>query len=516
MRFLAVLAAAAALAGADYDWLIRNARVVDGAGNPWFRADVAVTDGRIAAIGKLTAATTGRSIDAAGRVLAPGFIDVHTHVEAGVERFPGENFLRDGVTTVVTGNCGSSQIRLGEFFARLDKQGLALNLASLVGHNSIRREILGLADRQATAQELARMRALVEQAMRDGAAGFSTGLEYVPGTYSSTEVIVELARAAAAHGGLYATHMRDEGDQVLEAITEAARVGREAGLRVQVSHFKQDTRRLWGSAGRMIALVEQFRAEGVDVVVDQYPYEAFSTGLGMTLPSWALEGGDAGLRRRLADTAVRARIVADMERLVKAKGHESFAYARVASCRFDRSLEGRTIPEIALARGRPATLAAEIDTILEIMAQGGASAVYHSMSGPDVERILGYPHTAVASDGGIVEFGSGVPHPRSYGTNARVLAEYVGRRRLLGLEEAIRKMTSLPARTFAFRDRGLVREGLAADLVLFDPARVGDRATFDKPHQYADGFDLVLVNGVAVVEDGRLAGARPGRVLRRQ
>ena len=422
--------------------------------------------------------------------------------------------MLDGVTSIVTGNCGGSQINLPDWFAKLEKLGLGLNLATLIGHNSVRREVMGTANRQATPEELARMEALVYKAMREGAVGFSTGLIYIPGTYANTPEVAALAKAAARHGGVYASHMRDEGDKVLDAIREAVLVGKESGLRVQLSHFKIDNRRLWGSSDKSLALVDQYRRDGVDVVMDQYPYDRSSTNLGITLPSWALADGEESIRTRLTDRATRARIVTEMEARLRSLGQPDYSYATVAVFKPDLSFEGKTISEINVLKGRPRTIAAEIETILELMTQGGAQMVYGSMGNEDVERILRHPHTAIASDGGIREFGIGMPHPRSYGTNARVLAEFVRNRGVLRLEDAIRRMTSLPARTFGFRDRGLIAPGAAADFVLFDPARVQDKATFANPHQFSVGFDFVAVNGTLVVEEGKLTPARPGRVLR--
>jgi N-acyl-D-amino-acid deacylase len=358
------------------------------------------------------------------------------------------------------------------------------------------------------------MQTLVEKAMREGAVGFSTGLIYIPGTYSNREEVIALAKAAGRVGGVYASHMRDEGDKVLEAIEEAVTAGREGGLRVQLSHFKIDQPRLWGASDQSLALVEKYRREGVDVVVDQYPYDHSSTNLGITLPAWALADGDAAIQKRLADPASRAEIAAQMRARLKAMGHADFSYAIVARYGPDASYEGKNISEITKMRGAAGTLDDEIETILSMMAKGGAQMVYHSMGEQDVERILRYPWTAVASDGGVREFGVGMPHPRSYGTNARVLSVYVRQRGVLTLEDAIRRMTSLPARTFGFRDRGVVREGAAADLVVFDPARVADKATYQNPHQYSEGLEYVLVNGKLVVDGGKLTDARPGRALR--
>jgi N-acyl-D-amino-acid deacylase len=515
IRSLLLSLCSIALLAADYDIVIRGGRVLDGSGNPWFRADVGIREGVIAAVGDLRESTASRTIDAAGRAVTPGFIDVHTHVEGTVEKVPrGDNFLLDGVTTVVTGNCGSSEVDLSKWFERLEKTGLGLNLSSLIGHNSVRREVMGGANRQAAPKEIERMQAIIEQAMRDGAAGFSTGLIYTPGTYANTEEVVALAKAAGKHGGVYASHMRDEGAKIAEAITEAVTVGRQAGVPVQLSHFKVDNRRLWGSSDLSIGLVEKFRRDGVDVVVDQYPYERSSTGLAITLPSWALAEGK--LRERLSDPATRARIASEMKEKLRELGHPDYSYATVAGFKPDRSTEGKTITEINLLKGREKSLDNEIQTIFELMEQGGPQMVYHSMGDQDVERILRYPNTAVGSDGGIREFGEGMPHPRSYGTNARVLAEFVRRRGVITLEDAVRRMSSLPARTFGFRDRGLLRQGMAADLLVFDPALVQDKATYQNPHQYSEGFDYVFVNGVAVVDGGKIQDLRPGRVLRRR
>jgi len=402
MRFFLACLAALSLHAASYDLLILNARVVDGTGNPWFRAGVAVKDGRIVAVGRLAGATAERVIDAQDRVLAPGFIDGHTHVEGDIEKTPtADNFVRDGVTTIVTGNCGDSEVDLGAWFGKLEKMGLGVNLASLAGHNDIRIHVMGRARRQATPEELAQMRALVEQAMRDGAVGFSTGLIYVPGAYASSQEVVELARAASECGGIYASHMRDEGAQVLAAIEEAASVGQTAGMRVELSHFKIDNRKRWGASGQSIALVERFRRQGVDVTVDQYPYERSSTNLGITLPGWALAEGQQKIGQRLADPATRARIAREMKRMLKENGRKDYAYAVVSSCPFDRSLEGKSIPEIAVLKHGSKKLDWQVRTILELMEKGWVGMIYHTMSMQDVERILRYPNTSIASDGGV-------------------------------------------------------------------------------------------------------------------
>ncbi|MET0650289.1 MAG: D-aminoacylase [Pyrinomonadaceae bacterium] len=497
-----------------YDLVITNARIVDGSGNPWFRADVAVKGGRIARVGRVAASEGARAIDAQGRILAPGFIDVHAHVENIYDLPDAENFVRMGVTTLVTGNCGGSAVDVGKFLGCVRETPLSVNLATLVGHNSVRREVFGLANRAPSPEELERMKALVEQAMRDGAVGLSTGLIYVPGSYSKTDEVLELARVAARHGGLYATHMRNEGLTVAEAIRESIEIGERAGLPVQISHFKISAKKLWGQSDTTLGLVRDARKRGLSVTVDQYAYPASSTSLDSRLPDWVEEGGREAGRKRIADPAQHERIVREMKDSLKKSGFKDFSFARVASYRAKPEYNGKSIAEIAKLARNKSDVESQIEQILEMYAAGGAAMVYHSMSEDDVRRIMREPFTMIASDSGVRRFGEGMPHPRGYGNNARVLGTYVRELGLVTLEDAVRKMTSLPAQTFGLRDRGLVREGMAADLVVFDDAAVADPSTFESPHQYAAGFSHVVVGGVVVLDAGRMTGARPGTALR--
>jgi N-acyl-D-amino-acid deacylase len=373
---------------------------------------------------------------------------------------------------------------------------------------------MGTADRRPSEGEQVRMQALVAQAMRDGAFGLSTGLIYVPGTYADSSEIVALAKTAGRFGGIYTSHVRDEANGVFEAVAEAAAIGREAGLRVQISHLKVASKRFWGQSERLLTLIDELRREGVDIVADQYPYEKASTQLETTLPSWALAGGISKLRERLSDAETRSRIVIEMEELVREQGFEDYSFATVASCAFDPTLEGKTISDINRSRGRTPTLRNEVTTILELVPKGTMQMVLHWMSERDVERILRHPQTTVASDGYVIQFGMGVPHPRSYGTRARVLAEYARSRQVLTLEDAVRRMTSLPARTFGFGNRGLIKVGFAADLVMFDPAEIRELSTFPQPHRYTRGFEYVFINGVPVIDAGKHTRKRPGHILR--
>jgi len=500
---------------ADFDLLIRDARVLDGTGKPAYTASVGIRAGRIAAVGDLAGLTATRTLDAQGRHLAPGFIDVHTHAEGGIEAQPrADNFLLDGVTTIITGNCGGSVPDIAAWFQKLNALGLGINIGTLYGHNTVRTLVMGAGSRAATPEELTRMSTLVGQAMQAGAVGFSTGLEYVPGMFVAPQEIVALARVTAQHGGLYTTHMRDEGEKVLDSLRESLDVGRQAKIRVQISHLKQDTKRCWGMSRDMLAAIDEARRAGVDVFADQYPYTRSSTGLTIRLPDWSVDGGIPALRERLKAPATRARIKAGMLDMLRQRGFTNYSYATVASAA-TRAWEGKTITQLNVERGRPGTAESEAETILDILAVDSPSMVYEVMSEDDVERIMRDPHVAIASDGGVRQFGQGNPHPRSYGTNARVLAEYVRRRHVLTLEEAVRKMTSLPASIFQLKDRGVIRAGAIADLVLFDAAKVEDASTFGQPHQYSQGFDAVIVHGQLAVDQGRPTNVRAGKVVRR-
>jgi len=498
-----------------YDLLLKGGKIVDGTGNSWYYGDVGVKEGKIVALGKLNNAEAKRVVDVTGLVVAPGFIDVHTHIEGNEVKEPtAGNFIFDGVTSVITGNCGGSNLNLAQYFQTLDSVKTSINIASLVGHNTVRRAVMGDAQRDPSAEEQKKMEALVEQGMRDGAVGFSTGLIYVPGTYSKTPEVIGLAKAAARYNGVYASHIRDEGDFVTEAIEEAVNIGRQAHMPVEISHFKVTYKPNWGKSVGTIAQVEKARMEGIDVTIDQYPYVASSTSLGTLLPTWAFSGGKDSLMARLKDPNSKEKIKRAMLSMLKKKKVKDYSYAKVASFPPDTSFNGKTISQIAVLKGRKAKAGQEIETILEMIERGGATMVYFSMNEDDLQRIMKFPFNMAASDAILVPFGEGVPHPRAYGTNARILGRYVRELKVISLEEAIRRMTSLPAQKFQLHDRGLLRQGMAADIVVFDEHVVSDRATFEKPHAYASGFSFVIVNGQVVVDNGKHTGVRSGRVLK--
>ncbi len=511
---MAALAGALSLAAADYDVVLRHGRVADGTGNPAFHADVAIQAGKIAALGRIEGKGR-REIDARGLVVAPGFIDVHTHADEVAEMPLAENFVRMGVTTVVAGNCGSSELDIAKFFREIEATNAAVNVATLIGHNDVRRKAMrGSFDRPPTPAEMAEMKRIVTQAMKDGAAGLSTGLIYHPGVFSRTEEIIELAGAAAAFGGIYTSHMRHENSQIFEALEEVVSVARANHMRAEVSHIKLSGPAAWGQARRVLDYLEQVRAEGIDLTQDQYAYTASSTGLSQLVPDDAREGGQRKFLERLADPDQKARMIEQMKRSLRAGGRDSFAYAVIASCRADPSLNGLNIVEAARLKRGAATLDDQAEMILEIQRQGGASGVFHGIHEDDLQMFLRHPNTMVASDSGLREFGVGVPHPRGYGNNARILARYVRELKVLRLEDAIRKMTSLPAATFQFAGRGLLRPGNWADVVVFDPETVQDTATFNDPHHYPEGIPYVLVNGILVIDQGRHTRAKAGQALR--
>lgn len=525
-----------------YDLLFKNGRVVDGTGNPWFYASVGVTAGRIQAMGDLQGAAARRTLDLDGTVLAPGFIDLHTHSDFTLGRFPrAESYLRQGVTTHVVGNCGFSTFPIERekldlfrkysafldyslpydwkdaagYIAFLEELPLSSNVVLMVGHGAVRIATLGFDPREPTSAELGKMERMVAQAMEEGAFAFSSGLIYVPGSYCKTDELVALAKVAARYGVFYATHIRGEGDTLLPAVEEALSIGRQAGLPVHLSHHKAMGQRNWGKSEATLAMIDAARARGQDVTADQYPYMAGSTTITALMPPWAMAGGVAELLGRLADPATRARV--RQEIVGQRAGTEAFDLEGVMISLVPdgphKPYEGLMLPEIPAQRGE-----VPVDTLLYLVEseRGAVMVILFGMAEEDVRRIMRHPAVAIASDGWALNpTAGGQPHPRCYGTFARVLGQYVRQEGLLSLEEAVRKMTSLPAQRLGLHDRGLVRPGCTADLVVFDPERVADCATYQDPHRFCEGVSHVVVGGHVVVDGGQDAGAKAGRVLRR-
>lgn len=498
------------------DLIITNGRIVDGTGNSWFRADIAVKGDKIVAVkkGLLAQYPSAKIIDAKNMIVSPGFIDVHAHIEGGVfERPTADNYIYDGVTSVVTGNCGGAADDIGVFLRKIDSVKTSINVATLAGHNTIRRLGMGLDNRKATQEEMKKMLALMQEAMQDGAVGLSSGLIYLPGMYSPTEEIVDLAKVAASNGGVYATHMRYEGTKVDEAINEALTIGKEANIPVQISHFKVTGKNNWGRSTETLAMVENARKQGYDVTIDQYPYTASSTNLAVTVPDWALEGGLDSLRVRMKNPDQRKKIIEGMSKSLKAAKRKDFTYAVVANFGPDSNFNGKNISQINKELGKKKKFVNEANTILDMLARANAQMIYHTMNEKDLAHFMKYPFNMPAADGGVSN-GKGMPHPRGYGTNARVLAKYVRDEKLIGLEEALRRMTSLPATKFNLKDRGLIMTGKFADILVFDENSIQDMSVYENPHQFSKGIEYVLVNGKLVINNGKHTGERSGIALR--
>ncbi len=490
--------------------------MLDGTGHPGVAADVAVLHGRVAAVGRLDRGRAARVIDAAGRVVAPGFLDLHTHCDSDILDYPlAENYIRQGVTTVIGGNCGSHPYPVRDLFRRAVGRGFAPNWGLLVGHNTVRSRVMGYRPGPPTGEEMRRMRALVEEEMRSGALGFSTGLSYLPGVYSSEAEVVELAGVAGRLGGFYATHLRDQGPGIEAAIEEAVRVGEPHGMRVEISHIKLADETVWGRLDLITRPVEAARRRGLSLTLDIYPYTAVSMGFTSSFPAWSLEGGRELLVRRLDDPDLYERIRSALvaRRFVSPAGHNRLRATFVADCPGHPDYDGLSLEEILLSLGKTPTPEAAADLVIDMERSGGAMAVIFQMAEADVEALIKRPEAMIGSDGGLAGANRGVPHPRNYAAFSRVLGVYVRDRSLLTMEEAVRKMTSLPAEVLGVKDRGFLKPGMWADVVVFDPASFRDAATFASPRAFSPGLDLVLVNGEAVFEGGRMTGRRPGRVI---
>jgi N-acyl-D-aspartate/D-glutamate deacylase len=543
-----LLAISSALAGAaqSFDIVVSNGHIIDGTGSPWYSGDIGIRDGKIAAIGNLSAATRKRTIDAKGEVVAPGFIDMLGQSELTIlvdPRLPSKIF--QGITTEITGEGGSAAPlsdaiieadragyehlhinpdwkTLRQYFARLEKQGMGINLASYVGATQVRRMVLGDDNKQPTPEELETMRSLVRDAMRDGAVGLSTSLEYAPAPYAKTDELIALATEASKLGGIYATHMRNESDSVLSAIDEALRIGRAAHIPVEIWHIKVAGKKNWGRMPEVIDKINQARAQGVDVTADTYAYTAWFNSFSAFIPAWAHDGGDAKLIERLKDPATRARIRTDMltpseewdNEWQEIPGPEAVMICVVQNPKLV-PLQGKTLAEVAKLWGTD-----PMNALFELLIDDKAftNVAVFGMSEPDVALVLQQPWVSIDNDSsgtspeGIL--GQEHPHPRAYGTFPRILRKYVREEKKLTLEDAIRKFSALPAQRMRLTDRGVLKAGMWADVVIFDPRTIQAVATFENPNQLSQGMEYVLVNGVPVIEQGKRTGALPGRVLR--
>ena len=499
----------------DYDLIIRGGKVVDGSGNPWYHADIAIKNDRIAEIGQLSNHDAKRVIDAHGLVVAPGFIDPHTHALRGIFEVPNaESALLQGVTTLTEGNDGSSPYPIDRHYAEIDNLRISPNWAVFVGQGTIRQRVIGFGLRKATPDEMEQMKQMVRDAMEQGALGISTGLFYVPGSFTSTEEVIELSKVAAEYNGIYISHIREEAAQLIDSIQETIRIGEEANIPVQITHHKVIGVENWGASLESLRLVDEARERGVDVTIDQYPYTASQTSINALIPQWAQAGGREEMLSRInsAETysTIKNEVVA---KILYDRGGGDPKNVFISRNSWAPDMAGKNLAELAIDAGLEPTPENAADVVFDIVRGGGATAVYHAIGPEDVDRIMQHPATAIGSDGPVGVFGEGAPHPRQYGTFARVLGLYVRERKILSLEEAIRKMSSQSARRLGIHDRGLITKGYFADIAIFDPDEIIDKATFQNPHQYAIGTKFVLVNGSVVVENGQHTGARPGRIL---
>lgn len=543
--FLVLVGLACQPAGDSYDILILNGRIIDGTGNPWFKGDVGIRGEKVVAVGMLRGATARRTIDAEGKVVSPGFIDMlgQSELMLFVDN-RAMSKISQGITTEVTGE-GESAAPINErtlaelkpfmdkygvkvdwkdfdgYFRRLEQHKMAVNLATFVGATQVREYVIGFEDREPTQQELEQMKELVRQAMQQGALGLSTSLVYAPAVYAKTTELIELAKVAAEYGGIYASHIRDEGDKEMQAILEAGDIGREAKIPVQIWHLKVSGKRNWGTMPEIIKQINILRKSGIDMTADLYPYVAGATGLGATMPGWALEGGSAKLLERLKDPMTRGNIRAQLEsdkfdrqNFYRDSGPEGILISNIYSPNL-KQYEGKRLSEIANEQKKH-----PIDALFDLLVADSArtGAIFFMMNEEDVKIALAQPWTSFNTDyNGVATDGplsTGKPHPRTYGAFPRILGKYVREENLLPLEEAIRKMTSLAANRVGLKERGILKPGFYADVVIFDPAKVIDKATFENPHQYSEGIEVVIVNGQPVWENGTFTGNLPGKVLR--
>ena len=495
-----------------YDIVIQGGTIYDGAGNAPFSADIGIREGHITGIGKDLGKRGAIIINAENLVVAPGFIDIHTHCDEqvlGKGMNSLENYLTQGVTTVVTGNCGGGTYQVDKFFSRLDSIGIGTNLVHLAGHNTIRRKVMGMDDRKPSPEELEEMKKLVSAAMEEGAAGISTGLFYTPGAYSSADEVIELARIAKKYDGFYATHMRDESNYSVglkESVKEALTVGEQSGIRVQISHIKALGKPVWGMSGEITSLIEEAQRRGITVFADQYPYNASNTGLSAAvMSSWVVAGGRSV--EKLNDPKLLPRIKKEMEENIERRGGpESLV---IVSYPEDRRFDGKNLSEIGALLGKT-----PVEAALHLILESSPSVISFNMQEEDISGFMKKDYVMTGSDGSIVSPGQSVPHPRSYGTFPRKIRKYVIDDKVVSLEQAIKSCTSLPAGMIGLEDRGVIKEGKIADVVLLNLETIRDNATFNEPHQYSSGIEFLIINGDVVIEKGQYNGKLSGKAIR--
>ena len=498
------------------DYIISNGTIIDGTGSEGYQASIGIRGDTIVAIGDLTTVKARHRIDATGYVVSPGFIDLHSHSDRDLIKHPdATNNITQGVTTMLGGNCGGSPVDIAEFLDILDETNISVNMAMLIGHNSVRREVMQRENRDASESEMAQMKSLIDEAMRAGAFGMSSGLIYIPGAFSPPEETQQLARVVHRHDGFYATHMRSEGKKVVDAVAEALEVAKTTGIHVHISHHKAAGPDAWGLSVKTLALIDKSISDGLEITLDQYPYTASNTNLGVLMPSWSLAGGQKAFVERLDDPEVREKIKQEVIAILKSQraGNELW---RIQISRYQKNpaLQGLNFEQVLRERGLEPTLDNGAELAIELQSNGGGRGIYHTMRDDDVERIMRHPLTSIASDGRGVSWQLGNPHPRNYGTYPRTLAKYVRDEKVLTLSEAVKKMTSMPATVMGLADRGVLKKGYKADIAIWNPDTVQDNSTYTDPHNYSTGMKYVIVNGIPVLSGGEMTNNRPGIALR--
>ncbi|MCB0685198.1 MAG: D-aminoacylase [Saprospiraceae bacterium] len=501
----------------SYDLLIQHAEIYDGLGSKPVAGDLGIRNGKIVKISDHIRKKSARTIDVKGLALSPGFIDLHAHIEP-ISLYPdAESHVLQGVTTALGGPDGGSPLHLGPYMDSLDRHGIGINVGYLIGHNTVRNHVMGLINREPTPTELEQMKQLVKEGMEDGAFGISTGLKYLPGAFAKTDEVIALSKVASAYHGIYTSHLREEGLGLLEGVGEAIEIARQTGMRVVLTHHKAIGQPMWGASVKTLAMVDKARSEGLDVRMDQYPYTASHTGIAIVIPPWSLEGGFNAFTERCADPTLRDSIRQGIiYNLINDRGGNDLRRIQFSKIDWKPEYQGKTLHDLVLDSGMEPNIENGAEMIIDIQLHRGANCIYHVIDSTDVVNIMKHPMTMIASDGRLTQLGEGHPHPRAYGTFPRVLGYYSRELGVLPLEEAIRKMTSLPASTMRLKDRGILKQKYWADLVIFDKTKVIDKSTFTNPHQYPDGIEYVIINGKISVENGKYTGLRNGMTLRKR
>lgn len=515
--FAILLLAATSASAQKYDLLISGGTVIDGTGAARYRADVGINGDKITIVSRTAIAKRDakKVIDATNRMVSPGFIDLHAHIEPLAEMPGARSAVTQGVTLALGGPDGTSPWPLAAYMKAREQQTIGINVAYLVGHNTVRRNVMGDAARAPTADELAKMKNMIAIGMGEGAFGISTGLFYVPGTYSETPEIVEVSKPAADSGGIYTSHLRKEGLGLFDGVREAIEIGRQAHIPIVLTHHKAVGQQMWGKSVNTLAMLDSARLAGIDVMADVYPYTATHTGISALIPSWALADGDTAYKRRVADPVLKDSLTRGIVfNILNDRGGGDLARVQFSRVSWDKTLEGKTLKDWAARRKLAPTPENGAALVIEAQLNGGANAIYHVLDEADVRRIMKHPQVMIASDGRLSTPGDGHPHPRAYGTFPRVLGKYARDEHVVTLEQGVFKMTGMPAKRLGLTDRGVLKAGAAADVVVFDAAKIADQATFAEPHQYATGIDEVLVNGVLAVDHGKYTDSRAGKVLR--